>query len=85
MNTFIHILKNSFSNFPNVRTTIFGMVLCIKAENLSQLHKKSTTFFDFNLRSIVLYLPKKLVDELWAVFEILTNTSGHDAQRDEKH
>ena len=57
----MHILKNSFSNLPNVNTTILGIVPYINAEILSQFIKNSTTFFDFNLRSIVLYLPKKLV------------------------
>ena len=59
--TLIHILKNSFSNFPKVNATMFGIEPWINAEILNQFIKNSTTFLDFNFLSIVLYLPKKLV------------------------
>jgi len=57
----MHILKNSCSNFPIVKATAFGIKPYNNAVILNQLIKNSITFLDFNLRSMVLYLPKKLI------------------------
>ena len=43
--TFIHILKNSFSNLPNVKITILGIEPYINAETLNQLIKNSPKLF----------------------------------------